>query len=375
MTTLGAGPAGRGRAASLRPIWQSFDIVLLATAAFLVVYGVVMIRSTTHGSPTLSDLAVKQVRFGVVSAILVFVVAAIDYRYWRGLSQVLYLGTLVTLLGLFLFGLDLFGSRRWFDFFGIFLIQPAELAKFGSVLWISNFFATQQEKLGQFRLVLISLVLAAIPAALILIQPDLSSAIMIMVAWMGIAWAAGVRWRHLVFLGAGALASLPVLWTVMADYQRARISNFLNPASDPGAQYNVNQALISIGSGGWFGAGYNQASQVQSRFLKVRHTDFIFSATAAEFGLVGVLAMLLALTVVVLRILRVARVAGEPFGAYVCYGIATVIFVQTLLNVGMNLNLSPVTGLPLPLVSYGGSALLANGVGLGLVQSVALHHR
>ena len=161
----------------------------------------------------------------------------------------------------------------------------------------------------------------------------------------------------------------------MAGYQRARISNFLNPAADPGAQYNVNQALISIGSGGWFGAGYNQASQVQSRFLKVRHTDFIFSATAAEFGLVGALIMILALALVVLRILRVAHATSDQFGAYVCYGIATVIFVQAFLNIGMNLNLSPVTGLPLPLVSYGGSALLASGVGLGLVQSVALHQR
>lgn len=370
MTTL---RASRVLAVPKRRNWQSFDIILLATAAFLVVYGIVMIRSTTQGSPTLSGLSVKQIQFGIASAAVLFVTAAIDYRYWRSLSTLLYVGVIFTLLSLVLFGLELFGSRRWFDFFGIFLIQPAELAKFGSVLWIANFFASYHDKLVGFRWVLISLIIASIPAALIIIQPDLSSAIMIMVAWMGIAWAAGIRWRHVSLLVGLTLFSLPVLWFTMEEYQRARISNFLNPAADPGAQYNVNQALISIGAGGWFGAGYSQASQIQSRFLKVRHTDFIFSATAAEFGFVGVLVMILAVALIVIRILKVASMASDSFGAYVCYGIATIIFVQALLNVGMNLNLFPVAGLPLPLVSYGGSALLAVGVGLGLVQSVAIH--
>jgi len=198
---------------------------------------------------------------------------------------------------------------------------------------------------------------------------------MIIVVWVSILWAAGLRWQQVALLSGAGLAGLPALWLLMQDYQRDRIANFLNPAADPGAQYNVRQALISIGSGGWFGQGYNQASQVQLRFLKVRHTDFIFSATAAEFGLVGVVVVMILLIVVVARILRIANIAREPFGAYLCFGMASMIFAQVFFNIGMNLNLLPVIGLPLPFVSYGGSALLTLSVGLGLVQSVALHHR
>jgi len=198
---------------------------------------------------------------------------------------------------------------------------------------------------------------------------------MIIVVWASILWASGLRWQHLAVLSGSGLVGLPAIWMVMQDYQRQRIANFINPTADPGAQYNVRQALISIGSGGWFGQGYNQASQVQLRFLKVRHTDFIFSATAAEFGLVGVMVIMILLIVVVARIMRISAVASEPFGAYLCYGMATIIFAQAFFNIGMNLNLLPVIGLPLPFVSYGGSALLTLSVGLGLVQSVALRHR
>ena len=362
-------------AANNRHVWKHLDWSLLVAMVLLITLGIAMIRSSTFDHPNLADTATKQTRFALAGVVLLYLVASIDYRYWQSLSRILYIGIIMLLAGLFVTGVVAGGAQRWFDFFGLFFIQPSELAKIGSVIWIANFFARRRENLRQFKWVLISMLHAGIPAALVMAQPSLSAAVMIFIVWTSILWAAGLRWRHLAVLSGASLAGLPIIWMLMQEYQRNRIANFLNPAADPGAQYNVRQALISIGSGGWFGQGYNQASQVQLRFLKVRHTDFIFSATAAELGLIGALAIMILLTVVIIRILRIATIASEPFGAYLCYGMATMIFAQAFFNIGMNINLLPVIGLPLPFVSYGGSALLTLCTGIGLVQSVALRHR
>ena len=374
-TTFKSHPSRAGLKPPNRRLWKNLDWGLLLAVILLVTFGIAMIRSSTFGHPNLADTPTKQIRFALTGMILLFLVASIDYRFWQSLSRVLYFGSILLLAGLFITGVVAGGAQRWFDFFGLFFVQPSELAKIGSVIWIASFFARRRKKLAQFKWVLISIVQAGIPVALVMAQPNLSSAVMIIVVWASILWAAGLRWQHLVVLSSAGLAGLPALWMLMQDYQRARIANFINPSADLGAQYNIRQAIISIGSGGWFGQGYNQASQVQLRFLKVRHTDFIFSAAAAEFGLIGVLVIMILLILVVVRILRIATVAKEPFGAYICYGMAAMIFAQTFLNIGMNLNLLPVIGLPLPFVSYGGSALLTLSLGIGLVQSVAMRHR
>ena len=373
--TLNSSPGRTRITTPRRRDWKHLDWGLVVAVVLLVIFGIAMIRSSTFDHPNLSDTPRKQIQYAFAGAALFFIVASMDYRYWQNLSRLLYFASILLLTGLFITGVVAGGAQRWFDFFGLFFVQPAELAKIGSVIWIANFFARRREQLAQFKWVIFSVVYAGIPAALVMAQPNLSSAVMIIVVWASILWAAGLRWQHLALLFGTSLVSLPALWLLMQDYQRDRIANFLNPAADPAAQYNVRQALISIGSGGWFGQGYNQASQVQLRFLKVRHTDFIFSATAAEFGLVGVMIVMILLIVVIVRILRISAIASEPFGAYLCYGMATIIFAQAFFNIGMNLNLLPVIGLPLPFVSYGGSALLTLSVGLGLVQSVALRHR
>jgi rod shape determining protein RodA len=213
------------------------------------------------------------------------------------------------------------------------------------------------------------------PALLIFLQPDLSTSILFGVLWLAMMWAAGLRLRHIgVFALIGVLLPL-VLWPVMQDYMRARVVQFIYPEVDTGAQFNVDQALISVGSGGLFGQGYGHASQVQLRFLRVRHTDFIFSTIAAQFGFVGTVALIAVMFFVVFRVLRAARIARDPFGALVCYGVATMIFYQAAFNMAMNMNMLPVAGLPLPFISYGGSNLLTFLIGIGLVQSVILRHR
>ncbi len=358
-----------------RNIWTNFDWGLMLAIAILTTIGIAMIRSSTFQHPNLFDTPIKQIQYALVGAILIIILASIDYRYWQSLSKPLYILIIITLSVLFVAGVVAGGAQRWFDFFGLFFVQPSELAKIGSVIWIANFFAIRKKNLNDFKWVLLSILHAGLPAALVMAQPDLSSAIMIIIVWISIIWAAEIQIKHLAILSTISVSSLPFLWFIMEQYQRNRVINFINPQNDPGAQYNVRQAIISIGSGGWFGQGYNQASQVQLRFLKVRHTDFIFSATAAEFGFVGALIIMLLFVFITWRILRIGNNAQDPFGSYLCYGMAIMIFAQAFFNIGMNLNLLPVIGLPLPFFSYGGSALLTLCIGLGIVQSVAVRQK
>ena len=224
----------------------------------------------------------------------------------------------------------------------------------------------------------------------ILLQPDLSTSIVIFVIWFALVWATGLEVKHLLIAAGGGVLflaiSLPLMFItydptseggLIKPYQVGRIINFLFPAEDAthGDLYNVQQALVSIGSGGWLGKGYEAGTQVQLRFLKVRHSDFIFSALSEEFGFVGTIVVMGLLFFIILRCLRAARLASDTFGALIAYGVATILAFQAMINIGMNLQLLPVTGLPLPFMSYGGSSLLSTLLGIGLVESVILRHK
>lgn len=368
-----------------RQLWQHFDILLLALVAMLVIVGIAMIRSTTFESPELAAYPFVQIRWAVIGLIVLFITTAFDYRYLRPLARPIYVFVLVWLLAVAIAGIASFGAARWLKL-GSLNIQPSEMAKIGTILWTADFVYRNRERIKNFRWVAVSLAFAGLPAGLVLMEPNLSTAIMILIIWFAILFAAGLQWQHLAVLAAAGLALALVVLAVtfnlisipgfpLEEYQRDRIVRFIFPSSDPGAQYNVLQALISIGSGGLFGEGYNHASQVNLRFLKVRHTDFIFSSLAAEFGFVGAALLLITIALVILRILRVARMVEDPFGALICYGVAAMVFYQSFFNLGMNMNLLPVTGLPLPFVSYGGSALVSYMFAIGLVESVALRHK
>jgi len=218
----------------------------------------------------------------------------------------------------------------------------------------------------------------------VLLQPNLSTSIVLVVIWFSMLWISGLELKYILIFG-GLAAAVVALFLILVvngveipliePYQLERVVNFAyrDPNATYGEQYNIEQALISIGSGGWFGAGYGNGTQVQLRFLKVRHTDFIFSAMAEEFGFVGTAIVMALLIFVVIRCLYVARKSMDTFGALIAYGIATLIFFQMAVNIGVNLNVLPVTGLTLPFVSYGGSSLLSLVLGIGLVESVAAH--
>ena len=211
----------------------------------------------------------------------------------------------------------------------------------------------------------------------IFLQPNLSNVVVITVIWFSLLWLNGLQWKHLLAFGLGALVVGLIGFPFLQEYQQQRILNFLFP--DPnatfGATYNVQQALIAIGSGGLFGKGYGQGSQTQLRFLKVRHTDFIFSAISEEFGMVGAILVILVLGFIIWRCIRAAQLSGDVAGSAIAYGVAILIFFQGAVNIGVNMNIVPVSGLPLPFISYGGSGLTSLMLGIGLVESVAMRHK
>lgn len=371
--------------------WRHFDFWLLGAVALLTLFGIIMIRSAIAGNIELleANTVQKQIIFALLGFSVIAIISVIDYKILAALSRPLYFATITILVILVFFGGALFGSARWFVV-GPILIQPSELAKIVMVLVLADFLARNTDKIHDIRWVIRSLILTIGLAMWILLQPDLSTSIVIFVIWFTLVWAAGLQIKHLLIAGGGVILFLGITLPLMLitynpeaegglikPYQVGRIINFLFPAEDAthGDLYNVQQALVSIGSGSWFGKGYEAGTQVQLRFLKVRHSDFIFSALSEEFGFVGTIVVMALLFFIILRCLRAARLASDTFGALIAYGVATILAFQAMVNIGMNLSLLPVTGLPLPFVSYGGSSLLSMLLGIGLVESVILRHK
>lgn len=337
-----------------------------------------MIRSAIAGNIELEELNLvgRQLVFAVAGFLIIIITASIDYHTWASLSRSLYIGTVLVLAVLFVIGSALFGSARWFDT-GVILIQPSEIAKVILIIVLANFFSRNMGEGINLNVIGRSLLMTLGVVIWILLQPNLSTTIVMFVIWFALLWASGLRLKHLlIFVGVGIFIPL-VSFPFLVDYQKQRVLNFLfpDPNAPYGELYNIQQALITIGSGGWLGQGYGQGSQVQLRFLKVRHTDFIFSAIAQEFGFVGTFLVMVLLLFVIYRCFRAANLARDNFGALIAYGVATMIAFQTFVNIGVNLNLLPATGLTLPFVSYGGSSLVSILIGIGLVESIILRQK
>ncbi len=359
-----------------RVAWENFDYWLLGLVVTLIIFGTAMIRSAIAGNAVLAELPNRQLIFASVGLLVMLGLALMDYHHWLPLSKYLYVLIVITLIALKMVGTALFGSARWFTV-GPIKIQPSEFAKIVLILVQAGFLSRYQDRLHQLRWVLLSAALTGGLVFWVLLQPDLSTSITLVVIWLAMLWAAGLRWKHIgLFVGLGGLAGIAG-FPFLADYQKARILNFLFPDENArhGAIYNVLQALISIGSGGLFGHGYGQGPQVQYRFLKVRHTDFIFAVIAHELGFVGAVLTIVLLSLVIWRCLRVAQRAYDTFGALIATGVAAMLGFHMMVNIAMNLNLIPVTGLPLPFITYGGSTLVSTLIAIGLVESVALYRR
>jgi rod shape determining protein RodA len=365
--------------------WRYFDFWLLGAVVLATAFGTTMIRSAVAGNEVLLPLIDRQIYFAIVGLVLIFLVAAIDYRYWMALYRPIVLLMSVLLFALFLSAQAVFGAARWFSV-GVLFLQPTEFAKIAAILLLARYFDKTQNQPRDLRWILGSFLWVMSLAIWILLQPNLSNVVVLMVILAILLWFNGIQLKHLLlfgvvgFLGISTIVTLSVFGIripFLQEYQQQRITNFVLP--DPnatfGERYNVEQAKIAIGSGGWFGQGYGHGTQTQLRFLKVRHTDFIFSAVSEEFGFAGSMLVIVIIVLVIWRCLRTAQKARDVAGMNIAYGVATLIFFQGMVNISMNLNIVPVSGLPLPFISYGGSGLTALMLGVGLVESVAMRHR
>ncbi len=361
--------------------WRYFDFPLLLVALLLVLLGGVMIYSSYEATlpPGERDLwdnrVFRQMILAVAGLLLCALAAALDYGVWISLHRWVYLLTIAILGFTLALGRTSLGAQRWLGF-QAFEFQPSELCKILTILVLARHLGRDDEDLDSVGPFLVSALLLAPPVVLIYLQPDFGTALVLVLTWLGMAFLAGVRWRHMLLLASAGLILAPVAWFRLQGYMRDRIAMFLLPGYDPsGASYNVTQALISIGSGGWWGKGFLRGTQSQLHFLRVRHTDFVFSVLAEELGFIGASLSLVMFAFLILRLVRIATLARDAYGRLIVAGVATMLLSQTLINLGMNANLLPVTGLPLPLVSYGGSSLTTTLLALGLAQSVVMRHK
>ncbi len=356
-------------------LWRHFDWWLLIAIILLSVWGIAMIYSATLGTPDLADLPIKQARYAAVGLVVFFVMAAFNYRDLGGASRFLYAAIIILLLiALVMGGSEVGDVQRWVSL-PLFDVQPAEPVKVLLILVLARYLANYEEDMGGWRVVLGALGLMAIPIALVFAQPNLSTAIVLVVIGGTMIFAAGLRWYHAAAFGGATLVATPIVWLLLRDYMRKRVLVFLGVISEPGARFNIEQALISIGNGGIWGMGYTSGLQSRLHFLRVRHTDFIFSVIAEEFGLVGAVCLFMLFMLLLFRLLRIAYMARDSLGRYYVIGAIAMVFFTAVVNIAMNLNLMPVAGLPLPFISYGGSSLLTLMFALGIAESVAMRHK
>lgn len=333
--------------------------------------GVAVIFSITYG--TKNGLAIDQAIYFIIGAVIAVALTFLDYRTLKGLYLVLYLIGIGLLILVLLFGTKAFGSTRWINLY-VFQLQPSEIFKLISLIVLAKFFSDWQEI--NIKRIIFAIILITIPILLIMRQPDLGTASVVFIGFIAILFLSPIKKSYLIIALVVALALSPLGWHFLKTYQKQRIYSFINPDKDPrGAGYNVSQAKIAVGSGGLWGMGLGNGSQSQLNFLPVAHTDFIFAGTAEATGFVGSTFLIVLLMLLVVRVINAATVAKDNFGMYLAGGLGAIFLFQILVNIGMNLGIMPVTGIPLPFVSSGGSSMLTNMAAIGILQSIYLRHK
>ncbi len=342
--------------------------LLLSGMGILILFGL-------SGDIHISRVFFRQLVFTGIGTIILLSFPAFDYRHLSKLATPLYLSTIAVLFLVLLFGNSIRGTSGWIQIAG-FQFQPVEFAKIALIIFLASFISKKRSELGDFVRLSVSFFLSAVLIFLVLKQPDLGSALVLAAIWCGMVVVSGIRKRHLALLLSVAVVISVGGWMLLAPYQKDRILTFLHPDLDPrGSGYNVLQSLVAVGSGGFFGKGIGHGSQAQSNFLPERHTDFIFAVIAEELGFLGVFLTLSLFGFLFWRVTVIARLAPDNFGYLVCVGFLVMMFVQTFVNVGMNMGISPVTGIPLPLVSYGGSSIVSIFIGVSVLQNIFSRRR
>jgi rod shape determining protein RodA len=352
---------------------------LIVVVCAIAGVGFLMLTSVAGGR--IEVWAEPQMKRFALGLAVMFAVAFVPIWFWRNMAGVAYLTALILLVAVDLFGSVGMGAQRWLDL-GFMRLQPSELMKITLVLMLAAYYDWLPLKRTSRPLwVLVPVVLVLLPTALVLGQPDLGTAILLVLIGGAVMLAAGVHWAYfaaVIAMAAGAVATVFASrgtdWQLLHDYQFRRIDVFLDPGLDPlGAGYNICQAKIALGSGGWAGKGFMQGTQSRLNFLPEKHTDFIFTTLAEEFGFVGAFSLLVLYVLVVALCLATALQSKDRFASILCIGIGVNFFLYFAINMAMVMGLAPVVGVPLPLVSYGGTAMLVLMLGFGLVQSAHVH--
>lgn len=359
-----------------RKLVKNIDVGIVISTVLLIIYGFFAISSATHitSGGSIGTLKIQIVAF-ILGIIGILVILLIDYKSF-GDNYVLIYGINIFLLVLVLvIGFTTKGTKGWIDL-GPVNMQPSEIVKLGYILTFAKYLEKKKDNLGKLLGVIPALMHLGIIVGLILLQPDFGTALVFIFISMFMLFAAGINLKIVAGAFGAFLVSLPVMWKLLKPYQKDRILVFFNPELDPmGAGYHVIQSETAIGSGKFMGKGLFQGTQNNLGFIPERHTDFIFSVIGEELGLIGALVLLLLFAWLLLRCLHIARVSKDDYGMLICVGVMSMFLFHVLENIGMTIGLMPVTGIPLPFISYGGSSLLTNMAAVGLVLNVGMRRQ
>ena len=344
------------------------SLILLSSISFFVMY-------STDGGELLAHSKNHLLKLSTFF-VMMLIISFFNIKLWHYFSYFFYFLIILLLIWVSIFGIKVSGSQRWIDLYLI-VLQPSELMKIGIILCLAKYYhRTSIEKVNTFSSILIALVIIILPIILVLAQPDLGTSILIASSGLIILWLGGVKIKYFIVSFITFLISLPFVITVLEPYQKLRILTFLDPDRDPlGAGYQIIQSKIAIGSGGFSGKGFLNGTQSYLDFLPEKHTDFIFTLFSEEFGFLGSIGLIILYTIIILRVIRIGTICRSSFARLFCFGFAFALFIYITVNLSMVLGLLPIVGSPLPIMSYGGSSMLATMIGFGIVMSAKVHSK
>ena len=353
---------------------KNLDYILLISVILLSIISVFVMYST-DGGEILFHTKNHFVKLAVFFPLMIFV-AFFNIKFWHNFSYIIYFIVILLLIYVSFFGIKSSGSQRWMDLY-LFVLQPSELMKIAIIMCLAKYFhRIKIENVNSFTTITIVLSIIIIPIIFVISQPDLGTSILIALSGLIILWLGGMKIKYFIYSFITFLISLPFIISFLKPYQKLRILTFLDPDRDPlGAGYQIIQSKIAIGSGGLNGKGFLKGTQSYLDFLPEKHTDFIFTLFSEEFGFIGSVGLLILYSIIIFRIIRIGAISRSNFARLFCFGYAFAIFIYIVVNLSMVLGLLPIVGSPLPIMSYGGSSMLATMIGFGIVLSAKINHK
>jgi len=353
---------------------KNLDFILLFCLIILSIVSVLVMYSTDGGQVLYHTKShfIKLLTFFS----LMIVISFFNIRLWHITSYFIYFIIILLLIWVSIYGIKVSGSQRWINLYFI-VLQPSELMKIGIILCLAKYYHRLKiDKINSFTSIFVALSIIVVPIILVISQPDLGTSVLIALSGLIILWLAGVKMKYFFISFVSFLISLPFIISFLKPYQKLRILTFLDPDRDPlGSGYQIIQSKIAIGSGGLNGKGFLKGTQSYLEFLPEKHTDFIFTLFSEEFGFIGSIFLLLIYSIIIIRIIRIGAISRSDFAKFFCFGFAFAIFIYIIVNLCMVLGLLPIVGSPLPIMSYGGSSMLATMIGFGIVLSAKINHK